>query len=96
MRVLTAAPVDADKQTAINLFLGVQGERHGQLTRSRRSYQAWFELRNLKTLFSVDEASRTICEYLDQRGDFWPEYYRPLLFTSLGKHFAYCMSTSPG
>lgn len=95
-RVLTGTPIDADKQAAINLFLGVQGERHGQLMRFRRNYRAWFEPQNLKTLFSVDEASHTMCDYLDRRGDFWSEYYRPLLFTSLGKHFAYCMNTPPG
>ncbi|KAL4063987.1 SacI homology domain-containing protein [Scleroderma yunnanense] len=88
--------LDADKQAAINLFLGVQGERHGQMTRSRGNYQVWFELQNLKTLYSVDEALHAMCDYLDQRGDFWSEYYRPLLFTSLGKHFACCMSTPPG
>ncbi|KAG6335053.1 hypothetical protein ID866_4031 [Astraeus odoratus] len=88
--------LDADKQTAINLFLGVQGERHAQVTNLRRNYRAWFDLENLNTLYSVHGSSQSIIDFVDQRGDFWSEYYRPLLFTSLGKHFAYCMSTPPG
>ncbi|KAJ2920989.1 hypothetical protein H1R20_g16104, partial [Candolleomyces eurysporus] len=61
-RFYTNALLDADKQTAINLFLGVQSER-------------------------------TIANP-PNKGDFWVEYYRPLLFTSLGKHFAYSMNST--
>ena len=39
---------------------------------------------------------RGIQEFMNmrERGDFWVEYYRPLLFTSLGKHFVYSMNST--
>ncbi|KAI5993700.1 SacI homology domain-containing protein [Pisolithus orientalis] len=88
--------LDADKQMAINLFLGVQGERHSQAIRARGKYQEWFDTGNLRTLYPLDESTKSLSDFVEQRGDFWSEYYRPLLFTSLEKHFACCMSTPPG
>ncbi|KAI5993402.1 SacI homology domain-containing protein [Pisolithus marmoratus] len=67
--ILTATPLDADKQMAINFSLA-------------RCF-LWLNPPSLS-------------DFVEQRGDFWSEYYRPLLFTSVEKHFAFCMSTPPG
>ncbi|KIJ60428.1 hypothetical protein HYDPIDRAFT_98752 [Hydnomerulius pinastri MD-312] len=91
-RFYTNSLLDADKQTAINLFLGVH-DRHGQVPRLRGNYQQWYQPQNLETKYTVEGCLDALNSFVSQRGDFWSEYYRPLLFTSLGKHFAYCMST---
>jgi hypothetical protein len=83
---------DADKQTAINLFLGVH-EHHGQVSHPRGNYQQWYQPQNLATVYTVEGCFHALNDFVTWRGDFWSEYYRPLLFTSLGKHFAYCMNT---
>ncbi|KAI6118116.1 SacI homology domain-containing protein [Pisolithus sp. B1] len=75
--------LDADKQMAINLFLGVQGERHGQVVQARGKYQEWFDTENLRTLFPLAESTQSLSDFVGRRGDFWSEYYRPLLV-----HFA--------
>ncbi|KAI9571915.1 SacI homology domain-containing protein [Boletus coccyginus] len=96
-RFYTNSLLDADKQTAINLFLGVH-EHHGHVIRSRGSYQQWYQPHNLETAYTLDECLVSLHDFVTHRGDFWSEYYKPLLFTSLGKHFAYCMNTlkAPG
>lgn len=85
---------DADKQTAINLFLGVESERPITHRRVRGGYQQWFHRENLEPAYVVGECEKGLCDFVQNRGDFWIEYYRPLLFTSLGKHFAYSMNST--
>ena len=60
----------------------------------RRGYQAWFHMEHLKPAYVLEECERGINDIVETRGDFWIEYYRPLLFTSLGKHFAYSMNST--
>ncbi|KAF8840339.1 hypothetical protein BDN67DRAFT_968747 [Paxillus ammoniavirescens] len=91
-RFYTNSLLDADKQTAINLFLGVH-EHQGQVSHPRGNYQQWYQPQNLATVYTVDGCFHALNDFVTWRGDFWSEYYRPLLFTSLGKHFAYCMNT---
>jgi hypothetical protein len=86
--------IDADKQTAINLFLGIQTERTITQPPVRRGYQAWFHIEHLEPAYVLAECERGINDVVETRGDFWIEYYRPLLFTSLGKHFAYSMNST--
>lgn len=85
---------DADKQTAINLFLGVHTERTITQPPVRGGYQAWFHKEHLEPAYVLEECERGINNVVEMRGDFWIEYYRPLLFTSLGKHFAYSMNST--
>jgi len=42
----------------------------------------------------LDECEEGIQQTVQTRGDYWIEYYRPLLFTSLGKHFVYGMNST--
>jgi hypothetical protein len=42
----------------------------------------------------LDVCEKGIRDAVQGKGDFWVEYYRPLLFTSLGKHFAYSMNST--
>ncbi|KAF8306902.1 hypothetical protein DL93DRAFT_2065154 [Clavulina sp. PMI_390] len=91
--------LDADKQAAINIFLGVE-ETHGRPNRQRpltpppgRTYQEWYDPRNLEPAYVVEDCERRLREFAIA-GDYWNEYYRPALFTSLGKHFAYRMNST--
>ncbi|OJA07738.1 hypothetical protein AZE42_08440 [Rhizopogon vesiculosus] len=86
--------LDADKQAAINLFLGVTAERSLVHPPKRGQYQQWFQKQHLQILYEVTECSSALRDFVSIRGDFWSEYYRPLLFTSLGKHFAYSMNST--
>lgn len=86
--------LDADKQTAINLFLGVNQERAVSRPIQRGNYQRWFSEEHLDPAYALDDCQRGIYHFVNSRGDFWIEYYRPLLFTSLGKHFAFSMNST--
>ncbi|KAF4568144.1 phosphatidylinositol-3,5-bisphosphate 5-phosphatase [Pleurotus pulmonarius] len=93
-RFYTNSLLDADKQAAINLFLGVQSERVAPPP-VRGGYQQWFDPVNLEPAYVLEDCERGLEEFVrGSRGDFWIEYYRPLLFTSLGKHFAYSMNST--
>jgi hypothetical protein len=110
--------LDADKQAAINVFLGVADDR--VITGKRikcAGYDGWFDSRHLaRPLYDTGDCLRGMCEFVAGGGDgneggnggggvggggsrgttaeFWVEYYRPLLFTSLGKHFAWGMNST--
>jgi len=43
---------------------------------------------------TIQKRTEALQHYIDTRGDFWVEYYRPIVFTSLGKHFAYAMNST--
>ena len=84
--------LDNDKQAAINLFLGVPTERTS--TRSPPqlgNYQKWFTSEHLEEAYPLEECEKAVTQFVNGRADYWIEYYRPLLFTSLGKHFAFSM-----
>ncbi|TFK48341.1 hypothetical protein OE88DRAFT_1634941 [Heliocybe sulcata] len=93
-RYYTNSLLDADKQTAINLFLGVQSERSMTLPPQRGGYRQWYHPENLEPPYVLDKCEKGIGDFAKNRSDFWIEYYRPLLFTSLGKHFAYSMNST--
>ncbi|KAF8901184.1 SacI homology domain-containing protein [Gymnopilus junonius] len=93
-RFYTNSLLDADKQTAINLFLGVHNERAMVHPPVRGGYQKWFNANHLKPAYVLGDCNKALQEFVAQRGDYWVEYYRPLLFTSLGKHFAYSMNST--
>lgn len=85
---------DADKQTAINLFLGVVTDRAIAHRPSRGGYQQWVNPEHLKPAYARDNCERTLQEFVANKSDFWIEYYRPMLFTSLIKHFTYSMNST--
>ncbi|KAJ7184359.1 SacI homology domain-containing protein [Mycena filopes] len=93
-RFYTNSLLDADKQTAINLFLGVQSERPIIHPPVRGGYQKWFHEEHLQPPYGLDDCDRGLRDFVQNKSDFWVEYYRPLLFTSLGKHFAYSMNST--
>lgn len=88
------AGTDADKQAAINLFLGIHNDRAITQPVQRGSYRDWYKAEHLQPAYDLEECERGIQEFVRERGDFWIEYYRPLLFTSLGKHFVYSMNST--
>jgi hypothetical protein len=85
---------DADKQAAINLFLDVHTDRTTTQPPRRRGYQIWFSEKNLQPAYNYVECEAGIVDFTDSKSEFWVEYYRPLLFTSLGKHFVYSMNST--
>ncbi|KAK7035778.1 Polyphosphoinositide phosphatase [Favolaschia claudopus] len=93
-RFYTNSLLDADKQTAINLFLGVQSERPTLHPPVRGGYQKWFHEEHLRPPYALIDCDRGLRNFVQNKSDFWVEYYRPLLFTSLGKHFAYSMNST--
>ncbi|KIJ30197.1 hypothetical protein M422DRAFT_784087 [Sphaerobolus stellatus SS14] len=95
-RFYTNSMLDADKQTAIDVFLGIQPTERGLQIPKRRgkSYREWFHPEYLEPAFILDDCCKALNEFAQTRSDFWIEYYRPLLFTSLGKHFAYSMNST--
>ncbi|KAF8330313.1 SacI homology domain-containing protein [Cantharellus anzutake] len=86
--------LDADKQTAINVFLGVPTVPP-TIPRSPppKSYQLWYNPEHLETPYVVDDCEKCLWDFSNQ-SEYWVEYYRPSAFTSLGKHFAYRMNST--
>ncbi|PPQ98648.1 hypothetical protein CVT24_004146 [Panaeolus cyanescens] len=93
-RFYTNSLLDADKQTAINLFLGVQSERAINGPPVRGGYCQWFHPEYLKPAYELEQCKVELDCYMENRGDFWLEYYRPMLFTAIGKHFAFSMNST--
>ncbi|KAK7470217.1 phosphatidylinositol-3,5-bisphosphate 5-phosphatase [Stygiomarasmius scandens] len=93
-RFYTNSLLDADKQQAINLFLGVQNERPVTQPSVRKGYRRWFHEEYLQAPYCIGDCDKGLKEFVQNKSDFWTEYYRPLLFTSLGKHFAYSMNST--
>lgn len=86
--------LDADKQAAINLFLGIYPERVVARLPQRGNYKKWFGEEHLEPAYALEDCERGINQFVNTRGDYWMEYYKPLLFTSLGKHFAFSMNST--
>jgi phosphatidylinositol 3,5-bisphosphate 5-phosphatase len=127
--------LDADKQLAINIFLGIKDDR--VITGKQMKfggYENWFDpekvgisprkngesgasgARNAPTeldcdhgecRFDLDACEQALQKFVDQdagegvtagtsgtNAEYWVEYYRPLLFTGLGKHFSYGMNST--
>ncbi|KAE9404895.1 hypothetical protein BT96DRAFT_916565 [Gymnopus androsaceus JB14] len=93
-RFYTNSLLDADKQAAMNLFLGITNDRPVALPPVRRGYRQWFHEEHLQPPYVVDDCDQKLRNFVRYRSDFWIEYYRPLLFTSLMKHFAYSMNST--
>lgn len=97
-RFYTNSLLDADKQAAINLFLGVPAHLEQRpITHPpvRSGYRKWYNPQHLLPPYPVDFCTKAVEEFVRGGGaEFWIEYYRPLLFTSLGKHFAYSMNST--
>uniref|UniRef100_A0A0W0FVL4 Putative polyphosphoinositide phosphatase n=1 Tax=Moniliophthora roreri TaxID=221103 RepID=A0A0W0FVL4_MONRR len=96
-RFYTNSLLDADRQAAINLFLGVSAssEKPPPISHPpvRSGYRNWFKEEHLMQPYRIDDCSANLMQTA-QKGDFWVEYYRPLLFTSLTKHFVYGMNST--
>ncbi|QRV74438.1 polyphosphoinositide phosphatase [Ceratobasidium sp. AG-Ba] len=86
--------LDAEKQAAIDVFLGVHNDTKLGPPPERRTYQQWYHPENLRTIFAPDDCESALCKFAETGAEFWDEYYRPKLFTSLQKHFAYSMYSS--
>lgn len=127
--------LDADKQMAINVFLGVEDDR--VITGKQMKfggYDSWYDPTKIglpprgaeregsdhqscfhgDCRFKLETCEEALARFADQNtigdgetgagpgtgwnngtnAEFWVEYYRPLLFTGLGKHFSYGMNST--
>jgi phosphatidylinositol 3,5-bisphosphate 5-phosphatase len=60
----------------------------------RSEYYTWFRDEHLNSLYTLEACQGGIDDFVERSSDFWMGYYRPLLFTSVGKHFAYSMNST--
>ncbi|KAI0030726.1 SacI homology domain-containing protein [Vararia minispora EC-137] len=90
-RFYTNSLLDADKQAAIDLFLGVQLDFLA-LNPKRQGYRDWYSSEHIYS--DHQQSGNRMKEFVECSARFWSEYYRPLSFTSLGKHFAYLMNST--
>ncbi len=76
--------IDAEKQAAINLFLGVDPEEP-ELTPAVRvnspRYRKWYEESHLHPPMSLPERKQQLLRTVNADRGFWAEYYKPRLFT---------------
>jgi hypothetical protein len=120
-RYYNNAFADAEKQDAINLFLGnfvpQKGHPHlwdlpndyylhnddPRIKRQRRSYIHWWtkdalqlkdEQIDIARYQLVPRLARQFDDETDPYSGYWVEYYRPRLFTSFEKLFAYNMNST--
>lgn len=93
-RFYTNSLLDGDKQAAIDLFLGVQSDSMLVRSPKRAKYYTWFRDEHLNSLYTLEACQDGIDDFVERSSDFWMGYYRPLLFTSVGKHFAYSMNST--
>jgi len=93
-RFYTNSLLDGDKQAAIDLFLGVQSDSTLVRSTKRSEYYTWFRDEHLNSLYTLEACQDGINDFVERSSDFWMGYYRPLLFTSIGKHFAYSMNST--
>jgi hypothetical protein len=93
-RFYTNSLLDADKQAAIDLFLGVQSDSISVRSSKRSAYYQWFQDEHLNSPYTLEACRDGIDAFVERSSDFWMGYYRPLLFTSIGKHFAYTMNST--
>ncbi|KAK4058088.1 phosphatidylinositol-3,5-bisphosphate 5-phosphatase [Microbotryomycetes sp. JL221] len=103
-RYYTNSFVDADKQAAIDLFLGIEppvprvpAYDYNPPT-ARRSYRDWFTSEHLQPVMTPAEAQHRLLAAIENEDDgtlnYWQYYYRPKLFTTLERHFAYMVNSS--
>jgi hypothetical protein len=96
--------VDADKQAAIDLFLGIEQSTaplpsHPYCaTKERRSYRNWFTPEYLEQRLTPEETERrlrlTVAHEDDGTTNYWQVYYRPKMYTDLTKNFAWKMNST--
>jgi hypothetical protein len=60
----------------------------------RSGYHQWFRDEHLNSPYTLEACQDGINDFVERSSDFWMGYYRPLLFTSVGKHFAYSMNST--
>lgn len=64
------------------------------IKKKRGGYRDWYKPEHIEPAFDVEVCREALFEFAKIRGDFWTEYYRPLLFTSLKHHFAFSMNST--
>ncbi|KAJ3543835.1 hypothetical protein NMY22_g2991 [Coprinellus aureogranulatus] len=70
--------LDADKQAAINLFLGVHSERSVTGVPVRSGYRKWYHDEHLMPAYTLEDCERALKEFAQTKG----------------KHFAYSMNST--
>lgn len=108
-RYYTNSLLDADKQAAMDLFLGVTGEVRKQPPK-RLHYQHWFDPVNLEkpqsapSMITFDGEGKELVDDAEQISDgpvlpydIWVDYYKPHLLSQFQRLYTFTMnSTSKG
>ncbi|KAK4705453.1 phosphatidylinositol 3,5-bisphosphate 5-phosphatase, partial [Phenoliferia sp. Uapishka_3] len=90
--------VDADKQAAIDLFLGIDNTPplptlHLK-SNPRRSYRDWFTPQHLEPFVEPSDALTNITKAVERDDNYWFTYYRPLMFTDFKKLYAFTVNST--
>jgi phosphatidylinositol 3,5-bisphosphate 5-phosphatase len=86
---------DADKQAAINLFLGIYNERAVTHPIQRAGYRRWFHEEHFSSIsHDTHESLSRLQDFTRSHEDFWVEYYQPLMYTPLAEYYAFTMNSS--
>lgn len=96
--MLTSFPPDADKQAAIDLFLGIDTAPPPPKARSkapaRRSYRDWFTPAHLEQSLDPAGALDKIAQAVDLDDNYWQTYYRPMMWSDLTHVFAFTVNST--
>ncbi|KTW27319.1 hypothetical protein T552_02303 [Pneumocystis carinii B80] len=110
-RFYTNSFVDAQRQSAINLFLGIKlpSNKHmlwdlttnydshhtPQLNNIRRNYKYWYIPINIDSSLDKDCLSEKLnCDKCTDSDEYWSEYYKPKMLSTLEKMFAYKINST--
>lgn len=92
------AIADADKQAAIDLFLGIEPSSPlptlPSRTNPRRSYREWFTRSHVDSSLEPIEAQKRLAKNVEGDESYWQSYYRPKLFTEMARHFAFKVNST--
>lgn len=82
--------LDAEKQLATDLFLGITKESiASELSQMhRRRKDDWYDPAYLDDVVDVPSAERRMGWVISQAVDYRDDYYRPRLYTSFERHYA--------
>lgn len=88
--------IDAEKQVAIDLFLGIEPASPfpgiKEISAPHKSYRHWYTPEYLNAVREYEERDDHVLHV--EPTDFWHAYYRPRLLTDMSRHFAFKVNSS--
>jgi hypothetical protein len=81
--------LDADKQAAIDLFLGVCADTRTRQQMAAKDYRHWFEPSAL-----VPKTTATLNRNMSVAYDVWRDYYKPHLLSQFQRLYTFSMNST--